>query len=93
MKPRLTLLSRAYCHLCSDMLEQLHILQARLDFDLDIVDVDDDVALLARYDELVPVLLSGEFELCHYHLDPQLVADFVQNAGFGGAAKPLESRP
>jgi thioredoxin reductase (NADPH) len=36
---------------------------------LQVVDVDADPALEARYDELVPVLLQGDTELCHYVLD------------------------
>jgi thioredoxin reductase (NADPH) len=36
---------------------------------LDVIDVDTDPALEARYDELVPVLLLGETEICHYFLD------------------------
>jgi thioredoxin reductase (NADPH) len=35
---------------------------------LEIQDADADPAL-ARYDELVPVLLWGETEICHYFLD------------------------
>jgi hypothetical protein len=38
---------------------------------VDVVDVDADPALVARFDELVPVLygdLAGP-ELCHYFLD------------------------
>jgi hypothetical protein len=38
---------------------------------VDVVDVDADPALVARYDELVPVLVAGPggTELCHYFLD------------------------
>ena len=45
-------------------------LQETLDFGFDVVDVDADPALEAKYGELVPVLtdLHGE-EICHYFLD------------------------
>jgi hypothetical protein len=38
---------------------------------VDVVDVDADPALVARYDELVPVLVAepAGTELCHYFLD------------------------
>jgi len=38
---------------------------------VDVVDVDADPALVARYDELVPVLAAepAGTELCHYFLD------------------------
>jgi hypothetical protein len=40
-------------------------------YTVDVVDVDADPALVARYDELVPVLVAepAGFELCHYFLD------------------------
>lgn len=31
--------------------------------------MDADEALVARYNELVPVLLGGDVEICHWHLD------------------------
>jgi hypothetical protein len=40
---------------------------------LDVVDVDSDPTLRARYDELVPVLVCDGVELCHYHLDESRV--------------------
>ena len=36
---------------------------------LDVIDVDNDPALVERFDELVPVLMHGDTEICHYHLD------------------------
>ena len=40
-------------------------------YTVDVVDVDADPVLVARYDELVPVLVAepGGTELCHYFLD------------------------
>lgn len=68
-----TLYSRSYCHLCQDMLDALQQLQTPAQpFTVEVVDVDADEALVARFDELVPVLYAdlGQPELCHYHLDP-----------------------
>ena len=48
-------------------------------FTVDVVDVDADEALVARFDELVPVLF-GELakpELCHYFLDEAAVRSYV----------------
>jgi len=42
-----------------------------------IVDVDSDPALEAKYDELVPVLLHGETELCHYFLDAAKTREYL----------------
>ena len=44
-------------------------LDRRLQFDLQMLDVDSDPALLRRYDEWVPVLCYAEREICHYYLD------------------------
>ena len=67
--PCLTVLSREYCHLCDEMIEQLRTLQGAADFAFEVRDVDEHPALEARFGERVPVLLAGEEELCHYRLD------------------------
>ncbi len=70
MKVReLTLLSRSYCHLCEDMRQALETVPGRDRFTIRVVDVDEHPALEERYGILVPVLLDGEVEICHYHLD------------------------
>lgn len=67
--PCLTVLSRDYCHLCDEMIEQLQGLQDASGFAFEVRDVDQHPALEARFGERVPVLLGGEEELCHYRLD------------------------
>jgi glutaredoxin len=69
-----TLYSRSYCHLCQDMLDALMRLQPPgQTFTVDVIDIDqsDDPVLLAKYDELVPVLFAdlAQPALCHYFLD------------------------
>ena len=73
IRPKLTLLGREYCHLCSDMLAALRQLQGRYDFDIEVVDVDRDPRLEEAWGDKVPVLLDGERELCHYYLDVDVV--------------------
>ena len=47
-------------------------------FDVEVVDVDADPALEAKYDELVPVLADEEGgELCHYFLDAAKVREYL----------------
>ena len=65
----LTLYFREYCSLCHAMRDALRPYQARHGFTLDVIDVDNDPALVERFDELVPVLMHGETEISHYHLD------------------------
>ena len=69
MSPRLTVLSRGYCHLCHQMIAQLEQLRDRLDFTFEVVDVDRDPVLEEEWGVKVPVLLDGEEEICHYFLD------------------------
>ena len=65
----LTVYGRAYCHLCDEMVAALTALQAEHAFTLEVVDVDADPALEARYDERVPVLVCDGAEICHHFLD------------------------
>lgn len=77
MATELTLLSRGYCHLCHDMELALAPLAAEFDAAVSVIDVDGDPALEAKYDELVPVLLHGDVELCHYFLDVPKVREYL----------------
>jgi hypothetical protein len=48
------------------------------DFEIDVLDVDADPELEAKYDELVPVLADAEGqELCHYFLDTPKVLGYL----------------
>jgi thioredoxin reductase (NADPH) len=73
----LTLMSRGYCHLCHDMEAALKPLAEEFGASLTVLDVDADPALEAKYDELVPVLLHGETELCHYFLDEAKTREYL----------------
>lgn len=73
----LQLLSRGYCHLCHDMEMALAPIAAEFGATVHVIDVDADPELEARYDELVPVLLHGELELCHYFLDAPKVREYL----------------
>ena len=72
---RLTLLSRAWCHLCDDIIEALAPLAAEHGAQVSVLDVDDPAhaALEAGWGNDVPVLFAGEpesrNELCRHRLD------------------------
>ncbi|SNS75122.1 Glutaredoxin-like domain [Noviherbaspirillum humi] len=76
-----TLYSRSYCHLCEDMLRALQSLVGDTACIIETIDVDTDDELVARYDELVPVLIGrhggAAEELCHYFLDVEKVRAFL----------------
>lgn len=47
-------------------------------FDIEVLDVDADPLLEAKYNDLVPVLIDGEGrELCHYFLDTAKVREYL----------------
>jgi len=73
----LTLISRSYCHLCHDMEVALAPLAVEFGATVNVLDVDADPVLESRYDELVPVLLHGETELCHYFLDEPKTREYL----------------
>ena len=45
--------------------------------EMEVVDVDSDPALEARFGEFVPVLLSGNTELSRFRLDVSKVRDYL----------------
>ncbi len=77
--PGLTLYSRQWCHLCREMEEGLLRLQIELRFDLEVLDVDADPQLEARFNERVPVLECDGKELCHYVLDAAAVRAYLSD--------------
>lgn len=81
---RLTLISRAYCHLCHEMERELRCLLRDAGYPayrIEVVDVDADPVLEARYDADVPVLLHGGRELCRHRLDVARVSDYLREIG------------
>jgi hypothetical protein len=72
---KLTMLSRAYCHLCDEMREALLPIAAAGGAAVEVVDVDDatNAALEAQWGDKVPALFAGDpaagVLLCHYRLD------------------------
>lgn len=77
MAIKLRLMSRGYCHLCHEM--ELALVPLAKDFgaEIQVIDVDADPQLEALYNELVPVLLHEDNELCHYFLDEAKVRDYL----------------
>ena len=82
---RFTVLSREWCHLCHDLVAALQPIATEYGWEVEVIDVDQHPELEARCDELVPVLLHGEHELCHYHLDEAAVRAYC-------TVFPLESQ-
>jgi thioredoxin reductase (NADPH) len=81
---RLTLLSRAYCHLCDEMESALRPLIGATPLDVVDVDAAEHAALEARYGEAVPVLFAGppaaDNEVCRYRLDREALSRALAKA-------------
>jgi Glutaredoxin-like domain (DUF836) len=66
----LTLLTRAECGLCEDMLRELEALRARHALPpLTLLDVDSDPQLQRRWGLKIPVLLLDQVPVCSVRLD------------------------
>jgi hypothetical protein len=89
---QLTLLGRAYCHLCDEMRAAAVPLAASHGAALVVVDVDADPDLEEAYGDRVPVLFLGApgtgLELCHFHIDEPCV-----RAALAAAAAPRAANP
>ena len=73
---RCILYGRGNCRFCEEMLAALRA-QMGAGFPVEIVDVDSDPALKARYGEHVPVLMDGDTELCRHLYDPAKFAAYA----------------
>ena len=60
---RVTLYGRPGCQLCDDVRRDLHELQAELPHELIEVNIESDAALLSRYLEQIPVVVTGPYTL------------------------------
>ncbi len=69
MLPHLTLYSRPGCHLCDEMTAVITRVAARLPLSLDVVNIDDDAALTARYGLEIPVLLVEGRKVAKYRIE------------------------
>lgn len=77
----LRIYSRAGCHLCEAMEDDLRALITGTAHTLAIIDVGGDPELEDRFSEWVPVLMAGDLELCHYHLNLDRVRDYLKHLG------------
>ena len=72
------LYSREGCHLCEVVEEQLARLRADHPFDLEIVDIDGDPALVAEYGLEIPVVMLDGKKVAKYQLDEAMLLRRLQ---------------
>jgi thioredoxin reductase (NADPH) len=68
---------RQDCHLCEEMRIELERLRARLEFELRLVDIDQDPGLVERFNHKVPVLAHGDHEICYYFLEEETLREHL----------------
>jgi hypothetical protein len=78
-RPRITVYSRAGCHLC-ERAEADVVRLARSRAEVEIVDVDADPALAARYTVRVPVVAIDGREVAELEVDPAAVRQALRAA-------------
>lgn len=61
--------SRPGCHLCDEAKDVIERVQRRIDFSLQIVNVETDAALEKEYGEQIPVVLINGNKAFKYHVD------------------------
>ena len=69
MSREVTLYTRSVCGLCNEAIEELWMLRGPLQFTLVSRNVDDDPALIARYNDIVPVIAVDDQIVAHAPID------------------------
>ena len=67
--PEVILYTRAGCHLCEEAKEQIRRVRADTPFNFRAVDIDRDPALVALYNEEVPVIFVNGKKAFRYRVD------------------------
>ena len=67
---KITIYSRNGCHLCDDAFNTLESMREELNFEIDVIDIDQNAELVKLYSDQVPVIhIDGEHH-DFYKVDP-----------------------
>lgn len=78
MSVKLILYSRTGCHLCDDMERALPELASELNFNTEIILIDNNAELEQAWGAKVPVLTVGDDIICEYFLDQVALATAIR---------------
>ena len=83
MMPRVSLFTRAGCHLCDEALVVLERLRALSIFELEIIDLDNEASQekLRAYSNEVPVIELDGAKVMKFKVDELRLLHLIENAG------------
>ena len=66
----ITIYSRPGCHLCDDAINTLESMREELNFEIEVVNIDEDAELVKLYSDQVPVIHIDGIHHDFYKVDP-----------------------
>ncbi len=67
---KITIYSRDGCHLCDDAINTLESMREELNFEIDVIDIDQNAELVKLYSDQVPVIHIDGMHHDFYKVDP-----------------------
>ena len=67
---KVTIYSRQGCHLCDDAFNALESMREELNFEIDVIDIDENAELVKLYSDQVPVIHIDGIHHDFYKVDP-----------------------
>jgi len=67
---KITIYSRNGCHLCDDAFNTLESMREELNFEIDVIDIDENAELVKLYSDQVPVIHIDGIHHDFYKVDP-----------------------
>ena len=67
---KITIYSRKGCHLCDDAFNTLESMREELNFEIDVIDIDQNAELVKLYSDQVPVIHIDGMHHDFYKVDP-----------------------
>ncbi len=67
---KITIYSRNGCHLCDDAFNTLEAMREELNFEIDVIDIDQNAELVKLYSDQVPVIHIDGIHHDFYKVDP-----------------------
>ncbi len=67
---QITIYSRTGCHLCDDAQKILESMQEELNFEIEVIDIDESAELIKLYSDQVPVIHIDGLHHDFYKVDP-----------------------